>query len=81
MGLVSLPWNIPSSWAIPYHPSFMEKFEKKNTFEHKSKILWENERVDPVVWFPELTVKVIWQNASSPALSNKHQDMAWLAVG
>eukprot|EP00061_Rhincodon_typus_P011930 g37309.t1 len=35
------------------------------------KTLQEKERVDPVGWFPEQTVKVIWQNASSPELPNK----------
>eukprot|EP00061_Rhincodon_typus_P012873 g38892.t1 len=85
MGLTSLP---SSSWAISYHLSFMEKFAKRNTFVHRSigkwsarsvlKTLREKERVDPVEWFPELTVKVIWQKASSPELSNKHHDIAWL---
>eukprot|EP00061_Rhincodon_typus_P012682 g38573.t1 len=43
-------------------------------------ILWERERVDPVELFPEETVKVIWQDASLPELSNKHQDITWLVV-
>eukprot|EP00061_Rhincodon_typus_P009384 g32853.t1 len=56
MGLASLPWNAPSSWTIPYHLSFVEKFMKENTFDHKSikqwsarsilETLWEKERVD-----------------------------------
>lgn len=36
--------------------------------------------MDMVGWFPEQTVQTIWQNASSPELTNKHQDLAWLAV-
>eukprot|EP00061_Rhincodon_typus_P018427 g47595.t1 len=88
MALASLLWNAPSSWTIPYCLSFVEKFAKKNTFDHKSirkwsvhsilETLWEKERVYPVGLFPEQTVKVIWQNDSSPELSNKHQDIAWL---
>ncbi|XP_078412405.1 uncharacterized protein LOC144689141 [Cetorhinus maximus] len=90
MGLATLPRNAPSSWTVPYHLSLVEKFMQKNTFDHKSIRQWsarnvlealrDKERVDPVGWFPEQTVKVIWQNASSPELSNKHQDVAWLVV-
>eukprot|EP00061_Rhincodon_typus_P013468 g39854.t1 len=79
-------WNALSSWVVPYHLFFMEKFTKKNNFDHKSIRKWsacsvletlrEKERVDPVMWFPEQTVKVIWQNASSPELVNKHPDIA-----
>eukprot|EP00061_Rhincodon_typus_P016892 g45343.t1 len=42
--------------------------------------LQEKETVSPVAWFPEQTVKAIGQNASSPELSNKHQDSTWLVV-
>eukprot|EP00061_Rhincodon_typus_P014376 g41360.t1 len=65
-----------------------KKFARKSTFDPQSIRKWsacsvletlrEKERVDPVTWFPEQTVKVIWQNASSPGLSNKLQDIAWL---
>eukprot|EP00061_Rhincodon_typus_P015614 g43388.t1 len=65
-----------------------EKLTKRNTFDHKSVRKWSarsvlqtlrgKERVDPVAWFPEQTVKVIGQNASSPELSNEHQDITWL---
>eukprot|EP00061_Rhincodon_typus_P013647 g40161.t1 len=58
VGLALLPQNAPSSWTVPYRLSFMEKFAKKNTFDHKSirkwsvrgifVILWEKDRVDPV---------------------------------
>eukprot|EP00061_Rhincodon_typus_P016073 g44092.t1 len=43
-------------------------------------IIKEKERVDPIRLFPEQTVKVIWQNISSPELSDKHQDVAWLVL-
>eukprot|EP00061_Rhincodon_typus_P016275 g44397.t1 len=68
----------------------MEKFVKKNTVDHQSIRQWsarsvletlrEKERVDLVEWFPVQTGKVIWLNASSPELSNQHQDIAWLVV-
>ncbi|XP_067853883.1 uncharacterized protein [Heptranchias perlo] len=90
MGLATLPRNAPSSWTVPPHLSYVEKFVQKNTFDHKVISKWsarnvletlqEKEMVDPVGWFPEQTVNVIWQNASSPELSNKHQDLAWLVV-
>eukprot|EP00061_Rhincodon_typus_P011261 g36148.t1 len=58
MGLALALKNAPSSWTIPYHLSFMEKFAKKNTFDHKSirkwsacivlETLWEKEWIDPV---------------------------------
>ncbi|XP_067896195.1 uncharacterized protein [Heterodontus francisci] len=90
MGLVTLPRNAPSSWTVPYHLSFVEQFLQENTFDHRSirqwsarnvlKALREKETGDPVGWFPEQTAKVIWRNASSPELSNKHQDVAWLVV-
>eukprot|EP00061_Rhincodon_typus_P006244 g26686.t1 len=90
MALALLPQNAPSSWTVPYHLSFMEKYAKKNNFDQKSIRKWsagaifetlrEMERVDPVPWFFEQTVKVIWQNASSPELSNEHQAIAWLLV-
>eukprot|EP00061_Rhincodon_typus_P011440 g36451.t1 len=64
------------------------KFAKKNTFDYKSNRKWsahsileklrKKEMVDPIAWFPKQTVKVIWKNVSSPELSNKHQDIAWL---
>eukprot|EP00061_Rhincodon_typus_P006906 g28021.t1 len=64
-------------------PMRKEKFAKETTSDHKSMRKWsagsiletlrEKERVDPVTWFPEQITKVIWQNASSPKLSNKHQ--------
>eukprot|EP00061_Rhincodon_typus_P017595 g46356.t1 len=70
-----LPWNAPS-------------VAKRNSFDHKSIRKWsahsvletlcEKDRVDSVRLLPEQTVKVIWQNASSPELSDKHQDVAWL---
>eukprot|EP00061_Rhincodon_typus_P007316 g28901.t1 len=81
MGLASLPRNTPSGWTVPYCLSFVEKFTKKKAFEPQSirklsarsilETLREKETMDPVMWFPEQTVKVIWQNASSPELSNK----------
>eukprot|EP00061_Rhincodon_typus_P004979 g23878.t1 len=56
IGLALLPWNTPSSCTVLYHLSFVEKFVKKNTIDHKSirkwsacsvlKTLWEKERVD-----------------------------------
>eukprot|EP00061_Rhincodon_typus_P010220 g34342.t1 len=88
MGPASLLQRAPSSWTIPYHVSFVEQFATKNTIDHKSIRKWSarsvlktlrgKERVDPVAWFPEQIVKGIWQNASSPELSNKLQDIAWL---
>eukprot|EP00061_Rhincodon_typus_P003050 g19158.t1 len=88
MGVASLLRNIPSSWTILYHLSFVEKFVKKNTFDHQSITKWskcssletlrEKERVDPIAWFPVQTVNVIWQNVSSPELSKEHKDIAWL---
>eukprot|EP00061_Rhincodon_typus_P006546 g27297.t1 len=88
MGLASLPQNAPRNWTVPYHLSIVEKFVRKSTFEQKSvrkcsacsilKTLWRKETVDPVTLFPEQTGKAIWQNASSPELPNKHQDIAWL---
>eukprot|EP00061_Rhincodon_typus_P009852 g33662.t1 len=45
MGLALLPRNAPSSWTIPYHLSFMEKFAKKNIFDHKSIRKWSTCRV------------------------------------
>eukprot|EP00061_Rhincodon_typus_P007466 g29187.t1 len=91
MGLASLSWNAPSSWTVLYHLSFMEKFVKESTSDHKSirrkwsassdlETLREKERADLVEWFPVQTAKVIRQNASSPELSNKHQDIAQLVV-
>eukprot|EP00061_Rhincodon_typus_P016808 g45211.t1 len=45
MGLASLPWNAPSSWTIPYHLSFVEKFAKKHTFDHQSIRKWSTHSV------------------------------------
>eukprot|EP00061_Rhincodon_typus_P011617 g36771.t1 len=58
-----------------------KKLAKKNTFDHKAIRKWSTrsvletlkEKVDPVGWLPG-------QNASSPALSNNHQDITWLVV-
>eukprot|EP00061_Rhincodon_typus_P015494 g43203.t1 len=88
IGLALLLWNAPNSWTFPYHLSFTKKFAKKSICDHQSvrkwsarnvlETLWKKERVNPVRMFPEQTVKIIWQNASSPELSNRHQDIAWL---
>ena len=90
MGLATPPQNAPSSWTIPQLLSFVEKLFQKHTFDHMAIKQWsarnvlealrEKEMADPVGWFPEQTVSVIWQNASSPELSNKQQDLAWLVV-
>eukprot|EP00061_Rhincodon_typus_P004866 g23620.t1 len=40
MGLALLPGNAPSSWTVPSHLSFVEKFGKENTFDHKSIRKW-----------------------------------------
>eukprot|EP00061_Rhincodon_typus_P001205 g14031.t1 len=40
MGLASLPRSAPSSWTVPYHLSFVEKFLKGNTFDHKAIRQW-----------------------------------------
>eukprot|EP00061_Rhincodon_typus_P006771 g27759.t1 len=66
MGLASLQQNTPSSWAIPYHLSFVEKFAERNTLDQKSIRKWsayrivetlrEKERVDPVGLFPEQAI-------------------------
>eukprot|EP00061_Rhincodon_typus_P016987 g45476.t1 len=65
-----------------------EKFAQKSIFDHPSirkwlvrnilETLWKKKWMDPVAWFPEQTVKFIWQNASSLELSSKYQDIAWL---
>eukprot|EP00061_Rhincodon_typus_P009336 g32764.t1 len=34
IGLASLPRNTASSWTVPYHLFFVEKFVKRNTFDH-----------------------------------------------
>eukprot|EP00061_Rhincodon_typus_P006710 g27657.t1 len=72
IGLASLLQNTPSSWTVPYLLSFLMKFAAKNTFHHQSIRKWsarsvlemlrEKERLDPVAWFPEQTVKGIGQN-------------------
>eukprot|EP00061_Rhincodon_typus_P012337 g38006.t1 len=36
----SLPQNTPTRWTVPYHLSFVEKFVKKNTFDHKAIRKW-----------------------------------------
>jgi len=89
MGLATLSRNALSSWTVPQHLSPVEEFQK-NTLDYKAIEQWsahnvleaqrEKERGDPVGWFPEQTVSVTWQNASSPELTNKHQDLAWLVV-
>eukprot|EP00061_Rhincodon_typus_P008724 g31591.t1 len=89
-GLALLPWDAPSCETVPAYLSFLEKFAKKNTFDHQSIRKWSEysvletlrgkERVGPIAWFPEQTVKVIWQNALSPELCNKHQDITWLVL-
>ncbi|XP_055522288.1 uncharacterized protein LOC129716441 [Leucoraja erinacea] len=71
------------------HLSFVERFFRTNTFDHKSIRKWStwkvlvtlqgNVSMDPVAWFPEQTAQLVWQNVSSPQLTNKHQDLAWLA--
>ncbi|XP_067876004.1 collagen alpha-2(IV) chain-like [Heterodontus francisci] len=43
------------------------------TIRNVLEALWEKEMVDS-----SRLSKFIWQNASSPELSNKHQDVAWL---
>eukprot|EP00061_Rhincodon_typus_P011498 g36552.t1 len=40
MGLALLLRNTPNSWTIPYYLSFVEKFAKKSTFDHKSIRKW-----------------------------------------
>ncbi|XP_078403064.1 uncharacterized protein LOC144683679 [Cetorhinus maximus] len=71
MGLATLPRNAPSSWTVPYHLSLVEKFMQKNTFDHGSIGRWsargvlealgDGGGVDPVGWFPERTVGVVWR--------------------
>eukprot|EP00061_Rhincodon_typus_P005758 g25650.t1 len=88
LGLASLLLDAPSSWTVPYHLPFREKFAKKKTFDHWSIRKWSalgvletlqvKDRADPVGLFREQAAKIIWQNASSSELSNKHQDIAWL---
>ncbi|XP_078271722.1 uncharacterized protein LOC144602450 [Rhinoraja longicauda] len=90
MGLAQMPRNVPVSWTLPNHLSFVDRFFRTNTFDHKSIGQWSarnvlqalqgNDSMDPVAWFPERTAQLVWQNASSPVLTNKHQDLAWLAV-
>eukprot|EP00061_Rhincodon_typus_P013804 g40403.t1 len=38
----SLPPNASRSWIIPYHLSFVEKFAKKTTFDHKTIRKWRH---------------------------------------
>ena len=90
MGLAQMPRNVPVSWSLPPHLSSVERFFRTNTFDHMSIGQWSAQNVlqalqgkdsmDPVAWFPEQTAQLVWQNASSPELTNKHQDLAWLAV-
>ncbi|XP_062894504.1 uncharacterized protein LOC134340861 [Mobula hypostoma] len=90
MGLAPLPRNTPVSWSLPPYLSFVEKFFKTNAFDHRAIRQWsarnvlqalqEKDVMDTVGWFPEQTVQFIWQNASSPDLTNRHKDLAWLAA-
>ncbi|XP_051883129.1 uncharacterized protein LOC127576594 [Pristis pectinata] len=90
MGLAPWPHGVPVSWTLPRYLSFLEKFFRTNSLDHKSIRKWsaqnilqtlqEKDSIDTLGWFPEQTVQTIWQNASSPELTNKHQDLAWLAV-
>ncbi|XP_072103315.1 uncharacterized protein [Mobula birostris] len=90
MGLAPLPRNAPVSWSLPAYLSYVAKFFQENAFDHRAIRQWsarsvlqalqEKDVMDTVGWFPEQTVQFIWQNASLPDLTNRHQDLAWLAV-
>ena len=90
MGLAPFPRNTPVSWSLPPYLSSVERFFQVNTFDHRAIRQWsartvlqalkEKDAMDTVGRFPEQTVQFIWQNASSPDLTNRHQDLAWLAV-
>eukprot|EP00061_Rhincodon_typus_P014417 g41419.t1 len=40
-----LPWNVPSGWTAPNHLSLVEKFVKKNTFDHNAIRQWSGHSV------------------------------------
>eukprot|EP00061_Rhincodon_typus_P013400 g39748.t1 len=72
-------WSfIPFTVMTDYHWKYDHKFIRKWSALSILKTLWAKERVNPVMWFPEQIAKVIWQNASSPELSNEYQEVAWL---
>eukprot|EP00061_Rhincodon_typus_P017663 g46456.t1 len=81
-------WANQSFIPLTISSDYLKKFVKKNTFDHQSLRKWsarsiletlrETGRVNLVMWFPEQTVRVIWQNVLSRQLSNKHQDITWL---
>lgn len=81
---VDLPlmsWNVPVSWTLLYHRSFVERFFQTMSMGQWSvrnilHPLQDNDSIDPLV-FPEQIPQFVWRNAS---LAELKKDLAWLPM-
>ncbi|KAJ1166954.1 hypothetical protein NDU88_007347 [Pleurodeles waltl] len=78
------------NWDLPWYYKETEKFLVEFGLNCVTPSLWKprtihrlirsRETTEPVSDLPPATATRVWENVSSPSLTNRHKDIAWMAV-
>lgn len=82
--------SIPYNWDTPWYYLDTFKFIKELGLHGVKPDLWKpktihkliraSDIVETVPGLPSATCKVVWRNVSSKRLTNRHKDLAWMAI-
>ncbi|KAJ1167540.1 hypothetical protein NDU88_007931 [Pleurodeles waltl] len=78
------------NWDLPWYYKEIEKFVVEFGLKCVTPSLWKPRTIhrlirsmdttEPVSDLPPATATRVWENVSSPSLTNRHKDIAWMAV-
>ncbi|KAJ1170263.1 hypothetical protein NDU88_002143 [Pleurodeles waltl] len=78
------------NWDLPWYYKKIEKFVVEFGLNCVTPSLWKprtihrlirsRDTTEPVSDLPPATATRVWENVSSPSLTNRHKDIAWMAV-
>ncbi|XP_041429344.1 uncharacterized protein LOC121397172 [Xenopus laevis] len=82
--------SYPFNWNTPWFYLDVTKFVREHHLEGVKPDLWKpktihkliraRDEMESIPGLPEDTAKVVWGNVSSDRLTNKHKDIAWMAI-
>lgn len=80
----------PYNWDIPWYYRDLLKFVREHQLEGLKPDLWKPKTIhklirakdlmEPIPGLPATTVELVWKDVASSRLTNKHKDLAWMAI-
>ncbi|KAM8921337.1 uncharacterized protein RCH25_016054 [Pelodytes ibericus] len=82
--------SIPYNWTTPWFYLDVRKFVREYHLEGVTANLWksriiyklirEQDTAENIAGLPAATTDMVWKNVASSRLTNRHKDLAWMAI-